>query len=317
MKMKLSFLVKNIKRFNINVKKFYHGKYLRAWTSFLFCVMRFGCSFDDYFRYEFYKKSNYERDKFITYRRSKKIIRKYNKSKDKSIFYDKQKFNEYFSDYIKREYLSLENASQEQFVDFCLKHNGGIMKPRRGGQGIGIFKISVSDINRYHIDDYRGYIIEEILVQHSELDLLNSSSVNTIRVLTFKKKIVACAIRVGVKNAPVDNLHSNGVCGCIDINTGCVIAPFINNQLEKYLYHPTNGSRLIGFQVPNWELVKQEVYKASNLLPEVGYVGWDVAILENNVALIEGNHDPGHDVVQMIAQTGIYELIRKIEKQQK
>ena len=27
---------------------------------------------------------------------------------------------------------------------------------------------------------------------------------------------------------------------------------------------------------------------------------------EKNIALIEGNHDPGHGVVQMIAQTGLH-----------
>ena len=41
-------------------------------------MFRFGCSPDDYFRYEFYRKSNFEKNKFITYRTSKRIIKKYN-----------------------------------------------------------------------------------------------------------------------------------------------------------------------------------------------------------------------------------------------
>ena len=63
--------------------------------------------------------------------------------------------------------------------------------------------------------------------------------------------------------------------------------------------------KLIGFEIPLWDAIKQEVTKAAQLISEVAYIGWDVAILEDSVALIEGNHDPGHDVVQMIAQTGV------------
>lgn len=49
--------------------------------------------------------------------------------------------------------------------------------------------------------------------------------------------------------------------------------------------------------------------KAALVVLEVPYIGWDVAILKNSVALIEGNHDPGHDIVQMIGQTGLYQDI--------
>ena len=56
----------------------------------------------------------------------------------------------------------------------------------------------------------------------------------------------------------------------------------------------------------------ETVKHAAQEIPEVAYVGWDVAILENGCAIIEGNHDPGHDVVQMIAQTGLFGDIKKL-----
>ena len=83
-------------------------------------------------------------------------------------------------------------------------------------------------------------------------------------------------------------------------------------KFNKYIYHPTTHEKLVGFEIPLWDLAKKEVIKASQLLAEVQYIGWDVAILENSIALIEGNHDPGHDVVQMIAQTGLYRDILRI-----
>ena len=35
------------------------------------------------------------------------------------------------------------------------------------------------------------------------------------------------------------------------------------------------------------------------MVPQVGYVGWDIAVTENGPLIIEGNHFPGHDILQM------------------
>ena len=139
---------------------------------------------------------------------------------------------------------------------------------------------------------------------------LNPSSVNTIRVLTFKGEVIACALRIGGDDAVVDNLHSNGVCAHLDRNEGVIDALCIDNKLNKYLKHPRTGKLLVGFQVPNWEILIARVKEAATVVPEVEYIGWDVAVLDDDVAIIEGNHDPGHDVVQMIAQTGLWEKIK-------
>ena len=39
--------------------------------------------------------------------------------------------------------------------------------------------------------------------------------------------------------------------------------------------------------------------KAARVTPEMGYVGWDVAIDQDGPILIEGNAYPGHDIYQM------------------
>lgn len=39
------------------------------------------------------------------------------------------------------------------------------------------------------------------------------------------------------------------------------------------------------------------------MIPQVRYVGWDVAVRENDVLLIEGNSYPGHDILQLPAYT--------------
>lgn len=307
------FIRDNISHFNSNIYRFYDGKYISAWLDEIGALLRFGCSPDDYFRYEFYRKSNYERDKFITYRRSKKIISKYNNPEKTDIFNNKVKFNTYFHDFICREWIDIDKSTESILDAFCEKHGRLIVKPVGGGQGHGIFVWDKDDIEsrKINLKTCTDCIAEEILVQHKKMKSLNPTSVNTVRVLTFHGKVIAAALRIGGTGAIVDNLHSNGVCGHIDIETGLIDAPCIDMQYNKYVYHPATHLKLIGLEIPLWNLVIREVEKASLLLPEVQYIGWDVAILEDSIALIEGNHDPGHDVVQMIAQTGIYRNIVK------
>ena len=39
--------------------------------------------------------------------------------------------------------------------------------------------------------------------------------------------------------------------------------------------------------------------EAAREVPQVRYVGWDVAITENGPTFIEANQHPGHDILQM------------------
>ncbi len=306
---KIALIRKKAKNFNENVDKSMNGRRLSAWISECYCYARFGCSPDDYFRYQFYKKSNLERDKFITYRRSQKIIKKYNNPQYISLFRDKREFNKLFADFLKREWVDLGTTTEDEFVSFVKKHGSVMMKPLSGGQGRGVYKMSADKLVALNYQEYGQFIAEELLVQHPDMASLNPSSVNTVRVLTFKGNIITCALKIGGVGSDVDNFHlSNGICAHLDKDKG-VIDVCIDNAMNKYIDHPITGKRLLGFTVPYWNLIISTVTKAAQVVPEVAYVGWDVAVLKDDVAIIEGNHDPGHDIVQMVAQKGLYEDI--------
>lgn len=311
MKRKIKFINDNIQRFNKNTAEFLNGRYLYAWICEIYCALRFGCSPDDFFRYKFYEKSNFERNKFITYRRSKKIIKTYNDKSECNIFRDKVEFNKKFGAFLGREWLNLETATQEEFDRFVMKHRTVMIKPVRGGQGKGIFKLVYDTANKNEsVENFRDCIAEEFLIQHEIISKINCTSVNTVRILTFKGEIIACALRTGGAGAVVDNLHSNGVCAHIDIETGIIDAMAIDMSLKSYISHPDSKEKIVGLQIPNWTDLKIFMQQVVSVVPEVKYVGWDVAVLKDGFAIIEGNHDPGHDVVQMIAQTGLYEKIK-------
>jgi glutathione synthase/RimK-type ligase-like ATP-grasp enzyme len=58
------------------------------------------------------------------------------------------------------------------------------------------------------------------------------------------------------------------------------------------------------------------VKEAAKVIPEMGYVGWDVAFTPNGPVLVEANDFPGHDIYQLPEHTpdkiGIYPKFKKV-----
>ena len=62
---------------------------------------------------------------------------------------------------------------------------------------------------------------------------------------------------------------------------------------------PESGVTLKGFQIPLWDEIVAMIKEASLVVPQVGYVGWDVAVsADRGPLLIEGNSYPGQDNAQ-------------------
>lgn len=303
--------------FNANTKNFYHGRYFHAWIDELFSLLLFGASPDDYYRYEFYKKTMYERNQFITFLRSRKIIKKYNDASFIPVMNDKRLLNAFLEPFLCREWLDLSKADDESFHAFLNKHGKIIMKPYGGSGGKGIFILvaSSAEAAKMSVSDYRSYIAEEVLVQHPDLAKLNPLSVNTLRVMTFQGEIISATLKVGRGTAVVDNMCSNGLYGNIDLKTGITDSWFMDIKLTPYITHPETQEKLIGLTIPNWDIAQDTVKKAAKLLNKVQYVGWDVAILKDCAAIIEANEAPGHDLsIQSSKQQGLFQTIKKIDR---
>ena len=59
----------------------------------------------------------------------------------------------------------------------------------------------------------------------------------------------------------------------------------------------------------------EEAKKAALVCPEVGYVGWDIAVTPDGPVLVEGNEFPGHCLYQLPPHTpdnyGVLPLFEK------
>lgn len=314
---KIDFLLDNIKRFNENIKKYTENRFLYCWSSLIWCGLIFGASFDDFFRYKFFEKNNYERGKFITYRKSKKLIKDHNEESKINLLQDKCLFNSYFKEFIQRDWIDLSSCNKKEFEVFIKKYRTIVIKPKVGSKGQGIFKYQYNGIDNLELllSKNRDSIAEEIIVQHESMTEINPSSVNSVRIVSFLKEnnvhIIGCTLRTGSSNTFVDNFSSGGVAGSVDIESGIIYTPCINTELEKFLYHPITGTKLIGFKIPNWDIAIETIEVAAKLVPTVRYIGWDIAILQDGVEIIEANHDSAHRIIQMIDQIGKYQVIKK------
>lgn len=318
------FIKDNVVRFNRNVKRYMmpkkssHITYIYAWFDELFSLALCGASPDDYFRYQFYRKNWRERRKFVVWRKGKELVRKHNSKKTVPVFNDKRLMNEALGDFIGRRWIDLSRATREQLEDFADSVGNVIMKPYGGAGGHGIFILSREECRNICIDDYREYIAEEILIQHPILAELNSSSVNTVRAMTFHGELLSCVLKVGRGGAVVDNMCSQGMYGNINMQYDLTDSLFYDIGLNEYAFHPTSGARLIGVEIPNWNELEEMVCKAAKLFPDVEYIGWDCAILQDKVVIIEANEAPGHDLsCQSTKQEGIYERIKEIQNRRR
>lgn len=142
-------------------------------------------------------------------------------------------------------------------------------------------------------NEYRQYVIQEVIKQHPALAAINGSSINTVRIITLYRngvcKPLSSVLRIGVNGSRVDNCSSGGIVCGIDVS-GCLKNVAYDAQANAYYKHP-QGARFAGIEVPGYgkclELAKKlacRLYGVSRL------ISWDFAIGEDaEPVLIEMN----------------------------
>lgn len=304
-----------------NRKYSYFNKTI-LFLDFLFNRLLKGVYLIDYIQYKFYDRNRYSRSTFIEYQKLHKIIKICNNPEKEKIFNSKILFNKKFKEYLNREWLDCTTCTKDEFLNFLNKYKEVILKPELGSFGMGIKKIQSGNFNVDKLFEefkLKKYILEEIIEQHKSLSELNRTSLNTIRVVTLIDKnknvnIMSAVLRVGREGKVTDNFHSEGLASLIDIETGIVKTMAVDRNFSHYVIHPDSKKIICGFKIPVWDKVKERVKELAIVIPDVRYVGWDIAIDKNeNVICIEGNYSADPDVTQTTDQVGkYYEYINKI-----
>mgnify|MGYP000785381710 CR=1 FL=1 len=276
------------------------------------CAVRYGAGFNDYLLCRFYDLTDGQRATYVTRGINNRITAMLNDPEYYHIFDSKSEFYTRFDKYLGRQWLSLSGASPEDLREFMLSRETVIVKPDCASGGKGVERLSRSDFEdipqMYERlkRDGKG-VVEEVLVQHAELDRLFPNSVNTLRIVTILKEdaphILYAYIRIGNSDRPVDNLHSGGMFAPVGLETGAVMYPAYDKARNTYTCHPCTGVDIQGFRIPYWEEAKALCLRAAKVVPEMRYIGWDVAVTDAGPVLVEGNNLPGYDILQMPPHT--------------
>ena len=299
-KMALSSYKKGLKRLIqmlTPVADHYGKPKLFFWLDALWANIRYGVTPNQYIGFRFCEKSALERSEFYTHRQHKRFEAALNDPKYYDAFWDKEKFNAVFHEFIHRDWLYCADASEEEIRQFLSRHAKVMVKPTSASSGKGVHAYkgeTAEELKR------QKFLLEEFVIQHPKMMELNPSCVNTVRIYTILDHqkvphILSASLRVGGANSEVDNFHAGGVAYPLEPAHGVVMSAGRSMLGEDCLYHPGTGAKLIGFEVPKWPDFVQFVFRATQVLPTARMIAWDVAVLENGFEMIEGNYngDPG------------------------
>lgn len=277
----------------------------------IWCGLRYGCGRADYRLFEFWRLSAKQRATFLTRAKNNWIVRTYNQPGWRCVLEDKVQFNQFYHDLLGRKWIDLRTAALPEFSEFMQGLDAIIAKPLAKSGGTGIEKLHRADYASdaellAYLQSHDFGLAEECLVQVPELAEYNSYSVNTYRICTIlidgTPHVLYFYVRVGSGHRVVDNLHSGGITCPVDPQTGRIKYPGYSAYLGErrtYTEHPETHHKFVGEQLPMTQEAIALAFTAARRLPQVAYVGWDIAITPNGPALIEGNPFPGHDLLQL------------------
>lgn len=292
------------------VAETYGGSTLLWKLDMAWCLLRYGARPIDYVRFEFHKKSNRERNRYLTIYRYFRM-QKFFGAGGQGL---SGKVEEYYtlSRFVKRNWLEINSNTPTCLVErFVRNHGTTIAKPVHGEQGKGVLRIEGIGSPEYQeLLSQIGetpFVIEELIVNSPEIASINPSSLNTIRAYTLVKKdgqtmILAIMLRVGKAGSNVDNWGSGGVGYNFDVETGICVDYGRDKKNNPYIHHPGSNVQMVGYKLPRFDELKKIIIEMSQAVPSARFVGWDIAITPDGFDLVEMNCPGGHDFLQVFGK---------------
>lgn len=195
---------------------------------------------------------------------------------------------------------------RETAVELCQDIPRGVIKPTVGGMhGCDVRVLTMKDgmtdggdsVAQLFSQYQKNFIIQEYVQQHEGMAQLNPTSLNTIRVLTYRDGssiyTMYAIARIGRMGGQIDNLTSGGIFADIDIQTGTIEKCAYGAPGENRIETTDCGTRLEGFRMPSFDRVLSLAKELHTRLPYFDLVGWDMAVdAQGEPLLIEWNRAP-------------------------
>ncbi|MGX7198049.1 sugar-transfer associated ATP-grasp domain-containing protein [Enterococcus olivae] len=297
----------------------------QIYNEILYCRFMYQINAKEYFTYQFEKLSHTGRKLYLTRGNKYRFYRKFNNPNYLDYFNMKTETYRKFSQYYKRDVLPIYSEEDyPAFLVFVGKHKSFIYKPSDdyGGHGVKIYRVeeyeSLEDL--FKILVFKGYcVLEELIRQSDEIARIHPQSVNTTRVVAFRRDdgevmIQWAFFRMGMGGSHTDNMSGGGLGSMVDPETGILYEEGRDYLGKVHLFHPDTNVKIIGLQLPEWDQLRMLVKELSNVVPQVRLVGWDFAYSEKGWDFVEANSRPQCLTAQITTINGRLHQYLEIEE---
>ena len=267
--------------------------------------IKYGIGYTDYLKGDYINLTKEEKETYVTTKSFYKILKYLNHPMYTVCMHDKLLFNKIYYDFINRNFIDLRVSTVDDLKNFVKNKKHVFAKPPHDFGGHGIQKIAIKGIDDYNklfkeLRKKEINLVEEEIIQHEAVSKLNPYAVNPLRIVTLldkncKPHILATALRI--------NMDDSAVVGCTDVymrinENGEVCSRVVDDVANTYEEHPLTKYKFKDAKIPYIKEALDMCKKAALKVPEVRYVGWDVAITPNGPVIMEGNEYPSYGLVQ-------------------
>ncbi|GBD49025.1 sugar-transfer associated ATP-grasp domain-containing protein [Methylopila sp. Yamaguchi] len=158
-----------------------------------------------------------------------------------------------------------------------------------------------------------GGLVQEACAAHPALQPLSPGALPTLRVMTAVNEageIEACdrVLRLSAGGPrPVDNFNAGNVVASLDAEAR-IGRGFrrVDGAIVPVERHPATGVPLVGHVAPDIAAAIELATHAHEAFRDGFFViGWDVGLSDRGPIMIEGNWNPGVDVLQLVSGRGL------------
>ena len=279
----------------------------------------YGFSPAEYRCYGFAEKSREERLAYFSDRESVRLSYLLNDLDAMAVFTDKWETYRRFGNYFGREVIRVtERSDPAGLSGFLRRHPAVMAKPLRGSCGKGIRwigtgeTVAVPELLRELTKD-GPVVLEEAISQSAVPGAFHPASVNTVRIVTLDGELLDWSfLKTGVGGAATDNGASGGVMAGIDLHSGRVVTPGIDETGAVYARHPDTGVPFADALLPEWDALIRLCRTLAVAEPRVRLIGWDLAHTDGGWVLVEGNAQPEMIGPQAVSGKGLRAAVMEI-----
>ena len=290
-------------------------------THMLFNGMAYGFAPKEYYAYQLDSKTPEEKRTYIADLDRLRLTFLVSDFKELQCTFDKYATYQKFKPFFKRDVICV--ASEKDFAafqDFAARHSEMVIKAVSASGGDSIFLRDIrKDALKEQFHEILGHgrcCIEEKIRQSPVLGAFHPSSVNTVRVTTFRTKqgiqLVFCMLRTGRDGSSVDNAGTGGIFAHVNEATGVVDTDGADIYNRKFPVHPDTGIPFLDFALPEWQTCLDTALRMHDLAKGLGIVGWDLAYSTDGWVLVEANGSCSFNFCQVATGRGLKKQVEQL-----